>query len=145
MNRKNFIAKCGTGCLGVLLAQSALTGCAATKYLSAPIEGSDLVVPLSAFLVKEGGSEYHRYLVVENEKLEFPICVYRISEDTYKALWMKCTHQGTELQVFGDRLQCPAHGSEFTTSGAVQNGPASDPLRTFPIAATSASLKITLR
>lgn len=40
-------------------------------------------------------------------------------ENKYHALWTGCTHQGTELQVFGDRLQCPAHGSEFANTGAV--------------------------
>ena len=68
-----------------------------------------------------------------------------ISEQEYSALWMKCTHQGTELHAFGDRLQCPAHGSEFTKNGAVQNGPAADPLRTFPVVVDSNVLKINLR
>jgi Rieske Fe-S protein len=58
---------------------------------------------------------------------------------------MRCTHQGTELQVFGDRLQCPAHGSEFTNTGMVQNGPADDPLRTFPVRIEANTLKIDLK
>jgi nitrite reductase/ring-hydroxylating ferredoxin subunit len=70
--------------------------------------------------------------------------VYRFADDDYKALLMKCTHQGTELQVFGDRLQCPAHGSEFTNNGAVQNGPADRPLRTFTVSVENDSIKIRL-
>jgi Rieske Fe-S protein len=57
---------------------------------------------------------------------------------------MKCTHQGTELQVFGDRLQCPAHGSEFTLDGNVKNGPADTALRTFPVIKENKTLKIDL-
>jgi Rieske Fe-S protein len=58
---------------------------------------------------------------------------------------MRCTHQGTELQVFGDKLQCPAHGSEFNNSGAVQNGPADIKLRTFPVTLDNHQLKISLK
>ena len=114
-----------------------LSGCAGTKYLTAPIEGDSLVVPTAAFVEK-------KYIVVENDQLEYPICVYRFSENDYKALLMKCTHQGTELQVFGDRLQCPAHGSEFTNTGSVQNGPADRPLRTFNITVLDNSIRIRL-
>jgi Rieske Fe-S protein len=57
---------------------------------------------------------------------------------------MKCTHQGTELEVYGDRLQCPAHGSEFTKYGIVQNGPAEEHLRIFPVLVELNAVKINL-
>ncbi len=114
-----------------------VSGCAGTKYLSVPIEGDSLIVPLLSFTDR-------KYVVVENDRLEYPICVYRFSDNEYKALLMKCTHQGTELQVFGDRLQCPAHGSEFANNGSVQNGPADTPLRTFNVSVLPETLKITL-
>jgi Rieske Fe-S protein len=58
---------------------------------------------------------------------------------------MRCTHQGTELQVFGDKLQCPAHGSEFNSKGGVQNGPADTTLRTFPVEIKNNLLHISLK
>ena len=146
MNRKEFVKSCGLGCLGLLVTPALLQSCAGTKYIDASIEGSDMLVPLSAFeIVKDNATQYRKYVVVQNDTLEYPVCVYRISADTYKALWMKCTHQGTELHVFGDKLQCPAHGSEFTNTGAIQNGPAAEPLRTFAIALTGNNLKINLK
>jgi len=146
MNRKDFIKHCGMTCLGAVISPAILQSCAGTKYFNAPIEGSELVIPLSSFeTVKEGITQYRQYVVAENDLLQFPICVYRLDKDTYKALWMQCTHQGAELHVFGDKLQCPAHGSEFTNIGSVQNGPASDPLRTFQITTSDTVLKITLR
>jgi Rieske Fe-S protein len=57
---------------------------------------------------------------------------------------MQCTHQGAELQAFGDKLQCPAHGSEFSNRGQVESGPATAPLRTFPVSADNNELKISL-
>lgn len=143
MQRKEFIKHCA-GCLGFLVAPAALQSCGGTKYLNAAIEDSDMIVPLEAFANKDNGS-FRSYVVLENEILQFPICVYRISPEEYSALWMQCTHQGNELQVFGDMLQCPAHGSEFTRTGAVQNGPAYMSLRTFPVTILNDKLKISLK
>jgi len=146
MNRKEFVKRCGVGCLGLVVAPAILQGCAGTKYITAPIEGTDMVIPLSAFeIIKDETVKYRKYIVAQNDTLQFPVCVYRITNETYHALWMKCTHQGTELHVFGDKLQCPAHGSEFTNTGAVQNGPAAEHLRTFAVALTDNALKINLR
>ena len=146
MNRKEFVKNCGIGCIGLLIAPALLQGCAGTKYIDAAIEGSDMVVPLTAFeIIKNSQTQYRRYVVVQNDTLEYPVCVYRLSPERYQALWMKCTHQGTELHVFGDKLQCPAHGSEFTNTGTVQNGPAADHLRTFAVAVSSTNLKISLK
>ncbi|MES2376761.1 MAG: Rieske (2Fe-2S) protein [Bacteroidota bacterium] len=129
---------------GLLLA---LEGCGtASKLITADIAGSEMLVPLSEFEQKKGGKkEYRRYLVVQNDLLKYPICVYRFSATKYEALWMRCTHQGTELQVFGDKMQCPAHGSEFNNLGQVVNGPAASPLRTFPVTISNHQLSISLK
>jgi len=149
MNRKEFIVKCGLCTIGMPVL---LSGCAGTRYLTAPIDGDSLIVPVQSF-VKEratpdpgdsAGAEFLKFIVVQNDQLEYPICVYRFSETEYKALLMKCTHQGTELQVFGDRLQCPAHGSEFSNTGAVRNGPADTSLRTFNVSSMNDMIKIKL-
>lgn len=146
MNRKAFLKTCGWGCVGLMAGVSGLSSCAGTRYLPAVLEEGFILVPMDAFLVnKEGQIRYRPYVVAHNESLQYPIGVFRISDTDYKALWMRCTHQGTELQVFGDRLQCPAHGSEFTNTGAVQNGPADSPLRTFAVQIESNTLKINLK
>ena len=123
-----------------------LNSCSSTKITTANISGSNMIVPLKDFEIAKGGQkEFKKYIVVQNEKLQYPICVYRLDENNYQALWMRCTHQGTELQVFGDKLQCPAHGSEFTNTGTVQNGPAADPLRNFPVTISETMLKVSLQ
>ena len=84
MNRKDFVKSCGAGCMGLLVAPLLFNGCAGTKYVTAPIEGSDMVVPLSSFeIIKDNETQYRRYVVVQNDTLQFPICVYRISADSY--------------------------------------------------------------
>ncbi|HXI01163.1 MAG TPA: Rieske (2Fe-2S) protein [Sphingobacteriaceae bacterium] len=146
MERRKFIASTCISCMSGGLMLSLLEGCSTSKIATAIIEGSDMIVPLADFTTKKGEqTSYKQYVVVQNEKLKYPICVFRFDENNYKALLMRCTHQGTELQVFGDKLQCPAHGSEFNNRGEVNNGPANTSLRTFPVILTNNQLKISLK
>jgi len=146
MKRIEFIRKCGAGCVGAAALPAFLEGCAGTKYIQAPIEASHMIVPMTAFqIIKNERVTYRKYVIAQNIALQFPICIYRMTEEQYHALWMRCTHQGNELQVFGDKLQCPAHGSEFNSSGAVQNGPADEPLRTFAVIVSGEQLEVSLQ
>lgn len=52
--------------------------------------------------------------------------------DAFTVLTAVCTHQGCEVSGFSNnRYVCPCHGSQFSTSGAVANGPATRPLQAF--------------
>jgi Rieske Fe-S protein len=142
MERKEFIKTCGFACLGGTLLGAILQGCGSSKIISAEINHSDMVVPLAAF---RDNNSFKKHVVVQNQKLKYPICVYRFSETEYTALLMRCTHQGAELQVFGDRLECPAHGSQFSSTGQVKNGPADANLRTFPVTIANDQILISLK
>lgn len=141
MKRKEFIKTCGMSCLGLMAGSIFLEGCVSTSSITAPLKGSFLEVDKALFIQ---GESFKKSLIIRNDQLQYPISLFRINESEYQALYMKCTHQGTELQVFGDRLQCPAHGSEFTNDGAVQNGPADRSLRSFPVIVEHQLIKIDL-
>jgi Rieske Fe-S protein len=143
MERKDFIKTCGFACLGGVFLSSVLEGCAGSKIIAGTIDRSDLVFPESAF--KQNNGSYKTYVVVQHEQLKYPVCVYRFNETMYSALLMRCTHQGAELQVFGDRLECPAHGSQFSNKGQVKNGPADTNLRTFPVSVLNNQIHISLK
>lgn len=146
MERKEFIKTCGYTCLGGAAMVTLLQACATTKDLNGRINDSDLVISLKEFETQAGGkTHYKKYIVVNNNQLKYPICIYRFDENNYSALWMQCTHQGAELQVFGDKLQCPAHGSEFDNKGKVTSNPAENPLRTFPVNVNNDQLFISLK
>lgn len=143
MERKEFIKTCSYSCLGLVGVAFFLEGCSSPKYLNAQFEDEYLLVPLSSFEYEnKEENKFRKYIVAYNNRLKYPVSIFRFSETEYRALLMKCTHKGTELQVYGDRLQCPAHGSEFTQNGEVQNGPAEAPLRTFPVQVEGTVLKI---
>ncbi|WP_026809205.1 QcrA and Rieske domain-containing protein [Arenibacter latericius] len=142
MRRKEFIKTCGLACLGATSIGVFLHSCVSTKNISANIEGDELVIPKSDFTKKDG---FYNYIVINNSKLQFPIALFRFSSEEYNALYLKCTHQGNELNAFGDKLVCSAHGSEFDNKGNVTNGPATDALRSFPVRITKDNLHISLK
>ncbi|GGA73043.1 hypothetical protein GCM10008015_12180 [Flavobacterium palustre] len=146
MDRKEFLKTCGFGCLAGITAATFLQSCSSSRVLEKEIVDSDILVPLTDFEIKNSKTtKYKKYVIIQNEKLQYPICVYRFDTNNYSALLMQCTHQGTELQVFGDKLQCAAHGSEFSNRGNVENGPADRNLRNFPITIDNNTLKISLK
>jgi Rieske Fe-S protein len=146
MTRKNFISTACTACLSTGAFTSLLTSCSATVYISGSLGKDGLTVSKDEFKIRhKGNTAYRSFIVIRNDALRYPICVYRFNEEEYQALWMRCTHQGTELQASGEFLQCPAHGSEFNNKGRVTNGPADDNLRTFPVTFTNNNLFIDLR
>lgn len=147
MDRSSFLKTCGLACLGAGAMLAFLESCGATRHVNGDIQGSDIVVPLTAFeYSKKQAVHHYPAIILQNELLKDTICVSRSADgSSYAAVLMVCTHQGAQLQLFGDKLQCPAHGSEFDLQGAVQQGPAEGRLRTFPVTVEAQQLRISLK
>jgi Rieske Fe-S protein len=146
MNRRDFIRSGCAACLSITVVSSLVSSCTATKYITGNLTKDGIRVSKDEFKVKQkGGEAFSSFIIVRNDALQYPICVYRFGDENYSALWMKCSHQGTELQASGDMLQCTAHGSEFNNKGIVVTGPAIANLRTFPVTITGNELFIDLR
>lgn len=123
-----------------------MSSCVPVKNITANIEDSDLVLSLSSFEFEHKGERrYRKFVLVHNDRIQFPLCVTRLNDKDFSAVLMRCPHQGAELQVFGDKLQCPAHGSEFDNRGAVMSPPADSNLRAFPVIIKNNQLKISLK
>ena len=145
MNRREFAKQTCIGCLSGGLLSAILAGCQSTHYVSGIIESKGLSIPKSEFTYfKKEKSFARQFIIVNHGKLEFPIYLYRISDNEYSALWMKCTHQGSELQAAGDHLYCSSHGSEFDKKGNVNQGPAETNLRSFPVSVNDDKIIIDL-
>jgi Rieske Fe-S protein len=146
MDRRNFIKTSCAACLSMTVFSSLVTSCTATKYITGNLTTDGINVSKEDFKIKQkGGTAFSSFIIIRNEALQYPICVYRFNDENYSALWMKCSHQGTELQASGDMLQCTAHGSEFNNKGDVVTGPAIANLRTFPVTVNNNEIFIDLR
>jgi Rieske Fe-S protein len=145
MDRKQFIRQCGFTCLGAVGTSVLIQSCTGAKQINAPLRNNQLEVALSSFIIQgKGTAQYKRYVVVHNEQLNYPIVVYRNGDNDYTALLLRCSHQYNELNVSGELLSCPAHGSEFDSKGNVVNGPADTQLRSFPVTKDNQHLYIQL-
>jgi Rieske Fe-S protein len=96
-------------------------------------------LPLSEYpdLATVGGFAY----VVKPESLLQAI-VAQVDKDCFVALWRICTHGAceTEWDAEARTAVCPCHLSVFAEDGRILEGPATVPLRTFPVVRRGGSL-----
>jgi Rieske Fe-S protein len=72
-----------------------------------------------------------------------PIAVLRTGTSAAIALSAICTHQGCTVAYQGGSLNCPCHGSRFSSTGAVLGGPASSPLPALTATLNAADITVT--
>ena len=142
MDRKEFLSLLGLT-VGGGVAISCLGGCA--KESGVTPDGNtggggsldftlDLNAPENAVLKNNGG-----FLVKSG------VIVARTTGGVYIAVAAACTHQGTIIQYEGNnsRFFCPNHGSTFSESGGVLNGPASTALKQYKTELSGTNLRVT--
>lgn len=73
------------------------------------------------------------------------ILVTRTGDNSFNAFTAICTHEGCTITGFqSGAFVCPCHGSQFTTNGQVQQGPATRALQRFNTQFTNNVLTITV-
>jgi len=136
MNRKQFLSTVGLGAAAVACSYC-LGGC---KPLDNPITAPtsvdftlDLTSPANAALTKSGGYLYQGGVIVA-----------RTTSGAFVALSQTCTHAGGTVvyNSSSNLFYCPNHGSNFTTTGAVSNGPATSPLHQYVTVLSGNSLRV---
>ena len=145
MDRKEFIKTCGYTCLGLIGFSAVLESCSSVKHIQVENESNRLRIARSEFIdIKKNRTGSRRYVIVKTSALNFPIVLYRFSDDDFLALLLQCTHQGAELNVSGDLISCSAHGSEFSNKGEVIQGPADQRLKQYKVTSDAENIYIYL-
>lgn len=98
------------------------------RYLIPSVVGDRLAVP-AASADAVGG------LLVEDPRSDLPIYLRRTSPGAYTAVSTKCGHRGCQVEPAADRMACPCHGSEYTFTGDILEGPTQRPLTRFRVTA----------
>ena len=130
--RRKFIKSCCYSALGISIVGPLLQSCGTIYYASVSRNENELIVAKSEFLkVKENKTINRNFVLIKTESFGFPICLYKTEENHFIASLLKCTHRGCELNVGGGIYTCPCHGSEFSITGKVLEGPATEELITF--------------
>lgn len=124
VDRRQFVHACVCGIAGW-----ALTGCASlmTRRVT-PVDGR-IALALARYpeLSEAGGS-----LALLPDGSSEPVYVIAQDDGSFVALSPICTHLGCTVEITGERLVCPCHGSTYSRAGAVLQGPAERPLARYP-------------
>lgn len=133
MDRRKFLKTSCLTCVGSLGIVSLLESCSTQKYISnyAVIKNTVEIKKSEFTVVKKGKTFQQKFILIKPEALQFPIVIYQLKDNEYKALFLKCSHQGCELSPYETAMVCPCHGAEFNTKGEVTQGPADTNLKSF--------------
>jgi cytochrome b6-f complex iron-sulfur subunit len=144
MNRREVIQKFLLGSTVLALVPSVIESCSKSALNpgsnpnGTPPPGTtinlDLSLPANSALNKAGSSKIVQNILVIN------------TGTTIVALSSICTHQGCTVgyNATAKDIECPCHGSVYSTSGAVINGPAPSALHSYPVSLDGTVLTITL-
>lgn len=141
MKRNEFFTVLGVSA-GTILFAPFLTSCSkSSSALPDPAPGGggaidftlDLSQAANVALTSNGGS-----------LVKSGVIVARTSTGVFVAVASACTHQGTTIDFdnANTRFHCSGHGSNFTTSGSVINGPATVALKMYNASLTGTSLRV---
>jgi Rieske Fe-S protein len=138
MHRKDFISTVGVSVAAVCT--GCLAACSKGNSVSAaaPPSNVNFNIDLASDLLNVGDS-----------KQVSAVLVVRLATGnaaaSFTAVQVACTHEGTSINYVPAQNQfvCPLHGSVFSTSGAVVQGPAATSLKKYTIAVTNTTLNVT--
>jgi cytochrome b6-f complex iron-sulfur subunit len=127
-SRRDFLKQVGLISAGIcsIGTLSFIEACSTTSKVGITETSNQLSVPKTS--VDASG-----YASVKSNRFEQPIFITKKPDGTYEAVLLLCTHKGCALNPSNGQLVCPCHGSIFTPDGAVVKGPATQPLKTFPV------------
>jgi cytochrome b6-f complex iron-sulfur subunit len=125
MDRRDFVATCATACLGLVA-----SGCVSMVTHPVPLTAGRVRLSLAEFPALAEPSGAIRIQPAGSED-----AIYVLADGTggFTALSPICTHRGCTVDVRGDRLVCPCHGSTYDRGGTVLRGPAERRLARYPV------------
>lgn len=139
MERKDFIKKFAVGGSILLAAPTFLASCSDgnDEIINNPPNSNDITIDLTK-------SEFDALDAVGGFAYSGNLIIIRTSNTEYTVLSKVCTHQGCTVSynASSNQLPCPCHGSVFSISGGVVNGPASQNLKTYSAKVEGSNLVI---
>jgi Rieske Fe-S protein len=149
MEREEFLSKLGIGalavCMGTCMAACSKSGDAAPSNnntgggtVNPPATGTTITADLSSSLTAIGDT-----------KVSNGVIIVRIAAgnaaSAFTAVQVACTHEGTAINYNNNQslFICPLHGSIFSKTGAVVQGPATTALKQYTVAVSNNTLTVT--
>ncbi|MGF7081332.1 ubiquinol-cytochrome c reductase iron-sulfur subunit [Mucilaginibacter sp. UYCu711] len=150
MEREEFLSKLGIGalavCMGSCLAACSKSGNAAPSNNNGNSNGSSNKPPASGTTITTDLSS--SLTSVGDSKVSDGVIIVRIATgntaSAFTAVQVACTHEGTAIGYNSSQnlFICPLHGSIFSKSGAVVQGPANTALKQYTVTITNNMLTV---
>lgn len=140
MDRKEFFSKALIGGSLLFLAPAFLNSCSKSgDPAPAPAGGNT-----GATTIDLTSADFNALKTVGGYAYSGNIIIIRSTASVYLALASICTHQGCTVTYSSSegKVACPCHGSMFTTTGSVLQGPATSSLKTYNVTIDGTNLKI---
>ncbi|MBS7566797.1 Rieske 2Fe-2S domain-containing protein [Mucilaginibacter sp. Bleaf8] len=146
MDRQEFLAKFGIG-IAAICAGCTFASCGSTVKDDDPTpdDGTGSNPPAGALVSADLSSELRN---VGESKVANGIIIVRLASgnapESFTAVQVACTHQGVAINYNNaqGRFVCPAHGSQFNTTGDVLAGPATSALKKYTINVNGSTLSV---
>lgn len=124
LRRREFIGLCACAAAG-----SMLVACASVLVRHVPVSNGRVELPLVQYpeLSQAGAA-----LEILPEGQTKPLIVIVDASGKHSVISSECTHKGCTVEVQGERIVCPCHGSTYDRKGDVLKGPAQRSLRRYP-------------
>jgi len=135
LDRRGFVASCA------MLGAAFLAGCASMVTHPVPVAAGRIRLSLGQYpeLAKPDGA-----VKLQPDAMEDPIYVLATAGG-FVAVSPICTHRGCTVDVHGERLVCPCHGSTYDREGKVLKGPAQRALARYVVTRSGDQLEIEVR
>lgn len=140
MDRRKFITNLGSPVIAACAV--CLAGC--SKSGDSPTGSGTTPTPAN-FTIDLNGN----LTAVGSSLVQSGVIVVRLAAgntpSSFTAVEVSCPHQGTAINfnAGGNKFICPNHGSTFTTTGAVTQGPANRDLKQYNISITGNIMTVT--
>jgi len=141
MNRRELIRNIAAGTVSLFVVPAAFTSCE-----KEPIDPDDNNNPDDGVMTIDLNSNKYSNLGEAGGFVKEKDIIIINTGEGFIALSSICTHQGCGVSYDSgsNNLPCPCHGSVFSTSGSVLEGPADSPLKKYELTQEGDILTIVL-
>ena len=143
MERNEFLAKLGIGtlavCVGCNMISCSKSGNPSPSNNNTPPSGTTVNVDLTSSIKNIG-----------DQTVSNGIIIVRLAAGnaatSFTAVQVACTHEGNSINYNNSQgiFICPAHGSEFSKTGSLIQGPATTSLKQYTVTVSGTTLTVTV-
>jgi len=144
MERNEFLAKLGIGtlavCMGCNMVSCSKSGSPGpSNGNNTPPAGTTVNVDLNSTIKNVGDQTVNNGIIIVR-------LATGNAASSFTAVQVACTHEGNSINYNNSQgiFICPVHGSEFSKTGSLLQGPATSSLKQYTVSVTGTTLTVTV-